>query len=273
MSRFIPLVVAAAGAIAAALLGPAPAEGTMRSAPQTAGGPVAAAPWRRPVTGSVVRPFAYDRGQPFARGARRGVDLRAAAGTPVRAPCSGRVTHAGAIPARRRGVTVQCGGLRATLLGLATTAVRRGARVRAGDRVGAAAGPTLRLGARESADAFGYIDPLVLLDPDPDPGPGGIPPLGRAPRGVRPPAPPAASPRAAPRPQPVAAPRPAAAPDTAPRPAPQAAPRSAPLAALLGIALLAAAIGAGRLTRRRKRPTQRRSPAAHRGAGRREGVS
>jgi hypothetical protein len=184
------------------------------------------------------------------------------------------VTHAGAIPGRRRGVTLQCGGgLRATLLGLATTAVRRGARVRAGDRVGAAAGPTLRLGARESADAFGYVDPLVLLGADPD----ATPPLGRAPRGVRLPPPPRAVPQPAPpaarpsQPAPQAAgpPQPAAAPDAAlgsaarPDAAPAAAPRHAPLAPLLGIALLAAATGAGRLTHRRTR----RSPLARRAAG------
>jgi len=238
--------VALAGVIAAVLLGPAaPAAAAQRSASPTAGRPAAAPPWRRPVTGSVERRFAYDRGRPFARGARRGVDLRAAAGAPVRAPCSGRVTHAGPVPGRRRGVTVRCGPLRATVLGLATTAVHRGARVHAGARIGTAAGPTLRLGARAATDRFGYVDPLRLLAADGPHGvtPHGVPPLGRAPRAPRALPPHAARPV---RTQPPHAARPVR--------APHAAPQRAPLAALLGIALLTAATGVGRLVTRSSAP-------------------
>jgi murein DD-endopeptidase MepM/ murein hydrolase activator NlpD len=58
----------------------------------------ASPPWALPVHGPVAAGFRYDPARPFAAGARRGVDLRAAARSPVRAACSGRVTHAGAVP-------------------------------------------------------------------------------------------------------------------------------------------------------------------------------
>jgi hypothetical protein len=210
-----------------------------------------------------VHRFVYDRGRPFVRGARRGVDLRVAGGAGVRAPCTGVVAYAGRVFARGLGITIRCGLLRATVLGLRLALVRRGASVRAGDRVGLAAGPILRLGARLARDRFGYIDPLTLLGGGTPP-PRGVP-LGRAPRPTPPggallrraprpvpalhPAPPARSPRAAP---------PAVAP-------PAAASRSpaVPLGAYIAVALLAVATGIGGLARRRRsRSARRPAPAA-----------
>jgi hypothetical protein len=206
-----------------------------------------------PVAGPVERPFAYGA-DPFRAGWHRGADFRAAPGAPVRAACSGRVVWAG-----RDVVTVRCAGYRVTHLPLSGVAVARGARVRAGTRVGRVArsrGHTgLHLGVRHAHDRFGYVDPVPLLAAPP----GGVPAaprVGRPPPRAAPPAgaPPAASPRAAP----AGAPR-AAAPAAAPAPAPRAAPPAvrvlAPWPAWLGLAvLLAGALGGGvRIGVRRRR--------------------
>jgi murein DD-endopeptidase MepM/ murein hydrolase activator NlpD len=196
-----------------------------------------------------VRRFRFDGARPFAAGQRRGVDLSAAPGTVVRSACSGRVTHAGPVPGRTLGVSVSCGDLTATHLGLRATAVRDGARVARGDPVGrlGAAG-ILRLGARVTARRFGWIDPLRLMaaapprgEPRPVP-----PPVGPAPRG-------AGRPQLAPlRPAPLA-------------PAPhRAPPRDLPALAWLGAALLACGVPIGGVLRARVVAARRR--------GRREAV-
>jgi hypothetical protein len=146
--------------------------------------------WRWPLHGDVVGVFRYAPRHPFAAGARRGIDIAAAPGVAVRSACRGRVTFAGPVPGGRGlGVTVRCGDLVATHLGLGRLAVRRGASVGAGRRLGVV-GPAgrLRLGARRRSARFGYVDPLALLAADPAPaGRGPAPlPLGRALR--RPPA-------------------------------------------------------------------------------------
>ncbi|HEX6023370.1 MAG TPA: M23 family metallopeptidase, partial [Solirubrobacter sp.] len=114
-----------------------------------------------PVAGPVERPFAYGA-NPFLAGWHRGADFRAAPGAVVRAACAGRVVWAG-----RDVVTVRCGGYRVTHLPLARVLVARGARVRAGDRLGTLARPSdhagLHLGVRRANDRFGYIDPVPLL--------------------------------------------------------------------------------------------------------------
>jgi len=124
--------------------------------------------WHRPLpAGEVVGAFAFDAAAPYARGQRRGLDLRAAPGAPVLAPCPGRVTYAGRIPgtpARGLGVSVRCGPLVATLLGLGAVAVRSGRTVAAGRPVGRL-GPdgVLRLGARRAVARHGYVDPAKFL--------------------------------------------------------------------------------------------------------------
>jgi hypothetical protein len=152
----------------------------------------ASAAWRAPVTGAVVGRFAVG-GDPFAAGQRRGIDLAARPGETVRAPCAGRVAFAGALPDRGGAVSIRCGGLTATVLGLGPPAVRRGTSVRAGDRLGAAGRDgVVRLGARRTGARFGYRDPQLLLAaptraPPPPLGPRG----GRVRRAGPPPAPPA----------------------------------------------------------------------------------
>jgi hypothetical protein len=197
-------------------------------------------PWRAPLVGETVRaPFAFDAGAPYARGARRGVDLHAAAGAPVRAVCAGVVSHAGPVPGWGPAVTLRCGALVATELGLAgAAAVRRGARVRAGAPLGRlGARGVLRLGARRAGARHGYVDPLALLGAEPGAPPAVAPPPVAPGGGRRRPAPPAA-----------VAPR-------ATVPARTPAPTDTRLAwpAWAGIALLAAGAGGGTFLARRRR--------------------
>ena len=189
--------------------------------------------WRRPLPGGVLeRAYTYDPSAPFARGRRRGIDLRGRPGAPVLATCAGSVAYAGLVPRLGRGVTLRCGPLVATELGLAALAVRRGERVDAGQAVGRL-GPrgVLRLGARRAGARLGYVDPAPLLQgPEraPPPAAPGAPPAPVVVR--RSPVPPAA--RAAPAPRPGGAPWPAVA----------------------GAALLAAgAVGGGAVSARRRR--------------------
>jgi Peptidase family M23 len=226
--------------------------------------------WRWPVRGAVVGRFAYTRGHAFAAGARRGLDIAAAPGSRVRSACSGRVTFAGAVPGGRGlGVTVRCGALAATHLGLGRVGVRRGARVAAGAPLGVL-GPAgrLRLGARRAADRFAYVDPLRLLraddppDAPPAPGPGrrvaprvsapsprvpGVVPLGRAPHAdrlarVRAPRAAGSSVAVAPRPRAAAGARH----DSA-----------IPAGAWAGLVVLAAGVPLGGLVQRRRRRARR----------------
>jgi murein DD-endopeptidase MepM/ murein hydrolase activator NlpD len=192
------------------------------------------ATWRWPLRGRVVGAFRLTPQTPFARGQRRGIDVAAAPGATVRAACPGRVTFAGALPHAGLAVTVRCGSLVATYLRLGEVAVRRGARVAVGQRLGAL-GPDgrLRLGARRAEDRRGYVDPLDLLH---DRAPTAPPTLASAPR-----------PRL-PRPAPISPARPRPAPPPA-----RAQPRSLPWPAYPAVALIATALPVGSLVHRRRR--------------------
>jgi hypothetical protein len=231
-------VLAALALAAAALCGPLCA-------------PARAVRWARPVLGAVTRGFDV-RGSPFAAGLHRGVDLAAAPGTAVGAPCSGRVVVAGRVGASGRVLTVACGPWHASVLPLASIAVRRGARVTAGRAVATAAGlrgghAGLHFGVRRARERFGYVDPLRFM-PRRDPwSPVGPPPGIRA-RGER-------TRRAAP----VRSPALRLVPLTPPAPA--APPRAtgsrpvAPWPVWAGVALLLAGASTGGVVRaRRRRP-------------------
>lgn len=239
---------AAAAALAAAV---AAAPGTPAAASEAA-----AAAWRLPIRGEVVRVFVYDERRPFAAGARRGVDLAAGPGAEIWAACSGHVSHAGRVPVRGLGVSVRCGGLTATHLGLGALTVRRGDGVHRGQRIGRA-GPAgvVRLGARVTARRFGWVDPLELIDSPPPPATAPPIPAGRPP-----------GPRAPARPAPgrpgVQAPPARAAHRELP-----SAHRGIPALAWLGVALLAAGLPLGALVtlrRSRFRQARRTRPATAR---------
>jgi hypothetical protein len=190
--------------------------------------PDATAAWHAPVPRRVVSGFDYRRSAPFERGARRGVRFAAEAGETVRAACPGIVGYAGHSPSGDV-VTIRCGELVATHLGLANTRTRTGDRVGAGEPIGRAGSQGVGLGARVARDRWGYVDPLRLFAP-------AAPGLGPAPVPVR---------REPLRPR--AARRPAA------RHAPEQRPAAPPAAAWLGLALVAATlagVGGGTVRRR-----------------------
>ena len=202
----------------------------------------AAAAWGPPVNGALTRPFAVTT-DPFEAGQHRGIDLRAAPGTPVRAPCAGRVLVAGRVGTSGGVVALRCGRWRVSHLPLTTITVRAGTPVARGARLGTVARSTthvgLHVGVRRDGTRFGYVDPLRFLAPAPTTP---LPPLGRAPRAHRdlpPPAP--RTPRTAP----------LRAPHAAPLRAPHAAPLHpgagpggiAPWPAWLGLALVLAGAG------------------------------
>jgi hypothetical protein len=189
-----------------------------------------AAAWRPPVTGPLTRPFAVTT-NPFEAGQHRGIDLDAALGAPVRAPCAGRVLVAGRVGTSGGVVTLRCGRWRVTHLPLATITVHAGTPIARGARLGTvgrgSAHAGLHLGVRREGERFGYVDPLRFLTPTPTTP---VPPLGPAPRGRH----------NAPRPLPVATPL------AAPARTPLAAPARTPLApwpAWLGLALVLAGAG------------------------------
>jgi len=188
----------------------------------------ARAAWTSPVPGPPSHRF--DLGpDPFARGQHRGVDLAAAPGERVRSACGGRVVFAGRV-AGEGTVSVRCGAWRVSYAPLERIAVRAGARVGPGRRLGRVAragghaegprrghagGPRrdhtgLHLGVRREGRRFGYVDPLRFLS---------------GPRRAPPPVPAARRPRAAPRPRPAS-------------PTPQPSPGLAPWPVWVGLGLL-----------------------------------
>ncbi|HEX6618984.1 MAG TPA: peptidoglycan DD-metalloendopeptidase family protein [Solirubrobacteraceae bacterium] len=197
--------------------------------------------WRWPLRGPVVGAFHVSPRAPFARGQRRGIDLSARPGAVVRAACPGRVTFTGALPHRGLAVSVRCGPLTATYLGLGRLATRTGSRVAPGDVLGTlGATGRLRLGARRLSDRRGYVDPLELLADGTPP----LPHLGPAPRALR----------RRPLPPTRPAPRPIA-PATPPAPGSAATPHRLPWPAYPALALVASALPVGGLLHRRRRRT------------------
>jgi murein DD-endopeptidase MepM/ murein hydrolase activator NlpD len=197
--------------------------------------------WRWPLRGPVVGAFHVTPRAPFARGQRRGIDMTAPPGAVVRAACPGRVTFTGALPHRGLAVSVRCGSLIATYLGLGRLATRAGSRLGRGDGIGTlGASGRLRLGARRASDRRGYVDPLLLLAD-------GAPPLRFHPTH---PAPRARRRRPLPPTRP--APRPIA-PATPPAPGSAVAPRRLPWPAYPALALVASALPLGGVLHRRRR--------------------
>ena len=209
--------------------------------PRGAAGATDAATWRWPLRGPVVGAFRVLPRAPFARGQRRGIDVSARPGAIVRAACRGRVTFTGALPHHGLAVSVRCGRLMATYLGLGRLTARAGSRVARGDALGLlGATGRLRLGARRASASRGYVDPLLLLAD-------GVPPVRLPPAHLAPPAF-----RRRPVPPPRPAPRPIA-PATPPAPGSAPAPRRLPWPAYPALALVASALPVGGLLHRRRR--------------------
>ncbi|MES1192804.1 MAG: M23 family metallopeptidase [Solirubrobacterales bacterium] len=227
-----------------------------------AGAAAAAQRWRMPLPrATLVSAFSFDRAAPYVGGQRRGIDLRGVPGVRVVAACGGVVTYAGRVPGWGRGVSLRCGDLIATELGLASASVARGVRVWPGAVVGRLAQRgVLRLGARRVGLPHGYVDPVGLLSRGEWSAPPPVAP--RAGRPARPrspssrPAAPVASSRAATAAVPAASGHPvAAAGSTAHAHATATVvPRDAalPWSAWAGLALLAAGAGGGGVVRRQR---------------------
>ena len=94
--------------------------------------------WGWPVRGQVITRYANDNTRPYASGMHRGIDIGAPVGTRVAAAHEGLVTFAGALGSAGLTVAVRSGdGYATSYLHLSRIAVRRGARVGMGERVGA----------------------------------------------------------------------------------------------------------------------------------------
>ncbi len=218
--------------------------------PRGAAGATATAAWHWPLRGAVVGAFRVSPHAPFARGQRRGIDVSARPGAVVRAACPGRVTFAGALPHRGLAVSVRCGPLMATYLGLGRLTAGRGSRVAPGDALGLlGATGRLRLGARRASARRGYVDPLLLLADGPRPH--RLPPSGPAPRALRRPR----VPPTRPAPRPIAVARP-------PAPGSASTGHRLPWPAYPALALIASALPAGGLLHRRRRRMRPRAAAA-----------
>lgn len=113
--------------------------------------------YQPPVEGPVVDPFRQPDHE-YAAG-NRGVDLAAVPGEAVRAAAEGEVVFSGQVGGALHVVLLHADGLRSSLSFLASTAVRRGQRVRAGEVVGTAGG-TLHFGIRAGDE---YLDPMQFL--------------------------------------------------------------------------------------------------------------
>jgi murein DD-endopeptidase MepM/ murein hydrolase activator NlpD len=176
--------------------------------------PSAEAAWVWPVSGDVITPYRNGT-DPYATGQHRGIDIAAPVGTPVVAAAGGEVRFAGTVGSSGLTIGIRSGeGYDTSYLHLSSLSVKAGARVSAGDRIGAvgttgtrsATTPHLHFGVRDAGTRHGYHDPLALLPP-PASAPSAEPPApAPAPAPMHAPAPPAAAPVTAPRVAPVASP-------------------------------------------------------------------
>jgi peptidase M23-like protein len=193
------------------------------------------AAWVWPVHGDVITPYRNGT-DPYAAGQHRGIDIAAAVGTEVVAAAGGDVRFAGTAGSSGLTISIRTSdGYDTSYLHLSSLAVRAGARVSAGDRIGAvgttgtrsATAPHLHFGVRDAGTDHSYHDPLAFL-PAPPGAPSPEPPAPAPAPEPAPPAPapltptPAARPRTAPVRRPAPAPR-----LPRPLPAPEAHPRLA----------------------------------------------
>jgi hypothetical protein len=162
----------------------------------------AEAAWVWPVEGDVITPYRNGT-DPYASGQHRGIDVAAAVDTPIVAAAGGDVRFAGT--AGSSGLTISIrtrDGYDTSYLHLSTLAVRAGARVAAGERIGAvgttgirsATAPHLHFGVRDAGTDHSYHDPLTFLPAPPAAPAPHSPAPAPAPAPAPEPAPPAAAP-------------------------------------------------------------------------------
>ena len=130
--------------------------------------------WVWPVEGEVITPY-RNGDDPYAGGQHRGVDIAAAAGTPVGAATAGIVTFAGTAGASGLTVTVRTadGRFDTSYLHLGSIDVREGENVEPGAPLGtvgtsgrrSSERPHLHLGVRSAGTRHAYHDPLLFLPP------------------------------------------------------------------------------------------------------------
>jgi len=116
----------------------------------------------RPVAGAIVAGFGpYLDPETGLELSRDGVELAVKPLEPVRAPADGEVRSVGEAPGLGLAIVVDHGDGWATLLGrLASTKARVGQRVRAGERLGEAAGPTVHF---QLSQGGMWLDPAAWL--------------------------------------------------------------------------------------------------------------
>jgi hypothetical protein len=178
--------------------------------------------WAWPVHGRVITPY-RNGDDPYAGGQHRGIDVAAPVGTPVAAATAGSVRFAGSVASSGLTVTVRSadGRFDTSYLHLSSLAVRAGAGVALGERIGAvgtsgrrsATAPHLHFGVREAGSRHAYHDPLEFLPPPP------VAPAPRAPTGAPLPVPAPLRPGSVPARGPLATPRAHPVPTPARRPA------------------------------------------------------
>ena len=137
--------------------------------------PPARAAWVWPVTGDVITPYRNGT-DPYATGQHRGIDIAAPVGAPVVAAAGGEVRFAGTAGSSGLTIGIRTGdGYDTSYLHLSSLAVRAGAQVSAGERIGAvgttgvrsATAPHLHFGVRDAGTRHDYHDPLAFLPPPP----------------------------------------------------------------------------------------------------------
>jgi hypothetical protein len=200
--------------------------------------PSAHAAWVWPVAGKVITPYRNGT-DPYATGQHRGIDIAAPVGARVVAAAGGEVRFAGTAGSSGLTISIRTGdGYDTSYLHLSSLAIRAGAHVSTGERIGAvgvtgvrsATAPHLHFGVRDAGTRYDYHDPLAFLPQPPAPHPPPAPSPAPAPAPA--PAPPAAAPVIVPPPSPAPREAPHGAPARRPAPVPHRlpAPRSAPRA-------------------------------------------
>ena len=135
--------------------------------PSAAAPASAEGPWAGPVSGPVIHGF-DPPASPCGSG-HRGIDIAAAAGTPVRAPAPGTITFAGPVAGHLFVTIDHGGGVESTYSWVSALSVKKGDVVVAGTLIASSGAghpgdlvPSVHMGVKLH-DV--YVDPLAYLSP------------------------------------------------------------------------------------------------------------